>query len=124
MLSKSSCISVQLLEPTIYVESNSDACNVVRGTININLPKTTTVKSISVRFDGKMETKSYSFDSMDAGGFAQKKPLARQRLVLYPTMEQVDANRPLVMNAGLTQFGFEMQIPSKLPETIDCSDVK
>lgn len=124
MLSKSSYISVQLLESTIYVESNSDASNVVRGTININLPKTTTVKSISVRFDGKMETKSYSFDSMDAGSFAQKKPLARQRLVLYPTLEQVDANRPLVMNAGLTQFGFEMQIPSKLPETIDCSDIK
>ncbi|KAG2216027.1 hypothetical protein INT46_007087 [Mucor plumbeus] len=124
MLSKSSCISVQLLEPTIYVEPNSDACNVVRGTININLSKTTTIKSISVRFDGKMETKGYSLDSIDARSFVQKKPLARQRLVLYPTLEQVDANRPLVMNSGLTQFGFEMQIPSKLPETIDCSDVK
>lgn len=124
MLSKSSCISVQLLEPTIYVEPNSETCNVVRGTINIHLPKTTTVKSISVRFDGKLKTKGYTFDAMDASGFAQKKSLARQRLVLYPTMEQVDAHRPLVMNAGLTQFGFEMQIPSRLPETIDCPDVK
>ncbi|KAI8643264.1 hypothetical protein BD408DRAFT_415242 [Parasitella parasitica] len=124
MLSKSSCLSIQLLESTIYIEPSSDACNVVRGTININLPKTTTVKSISVRFDGKMETKSYSFESMDAGGFAQKKPLARQRLVVYPPLEQEDVERPLVMNTGLTQFGFEMQIPSKLPETIDCSDVK
>ncbi|KAI9487137.1 MAG: hypothetical protein EXX96DRAFT_551941 [Benjaminiella poitrasii] len=124
MLSKLSCISVQLLEPTLYVDPNSDMSNVIRGSININLLKTTAIKSLSVRFDGKMETKSYSFDVIEnMGGFAQKKPLARQRLVLYPTLEQDDASRPLVMNAGLTQFGFEMQVPSRLPETIECSDI-
>lgn len=61
MLSKSSCITIQLLEPTIYIETNSSTnCNVIRGTLNINLQKTTTVKTISVTFDGRMETKSYS----------------------------------------------------------------
>jgi hypothetical protein len=55
---------------------------------------------------------------------SHKKALARQSLVLYPALEQEGANRPLVLNAGLTQFGFEMQIPSKLPETIECADIK
>ncbi|KAI7901908.1 uncharacterized protein BX663DRAFT_512790 [Cokeromyces recurvatus] len=124
MLSKSSCISVQLLEPTIYVDPNSELSNVIRGTININFSKTMTVKSISVRFDGKMETKSYTCDVIDnAGDFIQKKPLTRQSLILYPTLEQEDTNRPLIINAGLTQFGFEMQVPSKLPESIECSDI-
>ncbi|KAI8987659.1 hypothetical protein BDF20DRAFT_851507 [Mycotypha africana] len=127
MLPKSSYVSVNLLEPTIYIEPNSDNFNVVRGTVNINLPRTTTVKSISVRFDGVMETKGYTFASVEAGAYAQRKPLARQRLVLYPNLlgqPEETVNRPLVMNAGLTQFGFEMQIPSKLPETIECSDIK
>lgn len=44
--------------------------------------------------------------------------------MLYPTLEQTDASRPLILNAGLTQYGFEMQIPSRLPETIDCSEIK
>lgn len=64
-------------------------------------------------------------DVMDTpGSFTQKKALARQRLVLYPTLEQTDIDRPLVLNTGLTQFGFEMQIPSGLPETIECADIK
>ncbi|CAO3628312.1 unnamed protein product [Mucor fragilis] len=119
-----SCISVQLLEPTIYVEPISDATFVIRGTIDINLPNETTMKSISVRFDGKMETKSYISSSMSAGGFAQRKSIAHHRLVLYPTMEQMGTSCPLILKAGLTHYGFEMQVPSKLPETIDCSDVK
>lgn len=60
MLSKTSYVTIQLLEPTIYIETNAENHNVVRGTLNINLPKSTTVKSLSVKFDGKMETKSYS----------------------------------------------------------------
>jgi hypothetical protein len=60
MLSKSSNITVDLLEPTIYVVSNSDNSNVIRGTVNINLPKTTTVKTLSVIFEGQLNTKSYS----------------------------------------------------------------
>lgn len=60
MLSKSSFITVQLLEPTLYIEQNSNSSNVVRGTINVNLPKSTTVKSLTVKFDGRMETKSSS----------------------------------------------------------------
>ncbi|KAL9549859.1 hypothetical protein MBANPS3_005009 [Mucor bainieri] len=119
-----SFMSVQLLEPTIYVEPISDSTFVIRGTININLPSTTTVKSISVRFDGKMETKNYISSSMNAGGFAQKRSIAHHNLVLYPSTEQNEPNSPLVLKAGLTQYGFEMQVPSKLPETIDCSDVK
>ncbi|KAI9268375.1 hypothetical protein EDC94DRAFT_646024 [Helicostylum pulchrum] len=125
MLSKSSNITVQLLEPTIFIEPSSNTHNVIRGTINLNLPKTTTISSLSVRFDGKMETKSYSFEAMEnSGSFAQKKALTRQRLVLYPAPEQTDHTRPLVLHAGLTQYGFEMEIPSGLPESIDCSDVK
>lgn len=58
------------------------------------------------------------------GAFVQKKALARQRLMIYPTLEQTDHTRPLVLHAGLTQYGFEMEIPSGLPESIDCSDVK
>lgn len=119
-----SIISLELLEPTIYVEAASDTTFVIRGTIDINLPSTTIVKSIFVRFDGKMETKSYISSSMNAGGFAQKKSIAYHHLTLYPTMTQTDPNRPLVLNAGLTQYGFEMQVPSKLPETVDCPDVK
>ncbi|KAI8878366.1 hypothetical protein K501DRAFT_258717 [Backusella circina FSU 941] len=123
MLSKSSNITVQLLEPNIYIESESesDACNVIRGTVNLNIPKTTTINALSVRFDGKMETKNNTFDIMESST-CSKKPLVRQRLVLYPNIEQ-PAQRPLVLSAGLTQFGFEMQIPSGLPETIDCSDI-
>ncbi|KAI7890117.1 uncharacterized protein EV154DRAFT_512533 [Mucor mucedo] len=125
MLSKSSNITLDLLEPTIYVESNSVNSNVIRGTVNINLPKTTTVKTLSVIFEGQLDTKSYSFEAIESSGsFARKKPLARQRLVLYPTLEQENASRPLILNAGLTQYGFEMQIPSGLPESIDCSEIK
>jgi hypothetical protein len=122
MLSKStsSYLSVQLLEPTIYAEPTSATANdVVRGTLNLNLPKTTTIKSISVRFHGKMETKR-SINSIESG---INKALAHERLVLYPTTEQ-QSNRPLIMNAGLTQYSFEMQVPSGLPESIDCSEVK
>jgi hypothetical protein len=57
MLLKSSRIVVQLLEPTLYIQADSNPSNVIRGTININLPKTTSVKSISVNFNGRMETK-------------------------------------------------------------------
>lgn len=64
-------------------------------------------------------------DVMDTpGSFTKKKALAHQSLVLYPTAEQTDMDRPLVLNAGLTQFGFEMQVPSGLPETIECNDIK
>lgn len=125
MLSKTSCISVQLLEPTIYVNSKSDLNNAIRGTIDINLTRTTTIKSISVRFDGKMETKGSAFDIIDATGkLGKKKAMARQRLVIYPTMEQENVYCPLVLQAGLTHYGFEMQIPSRLPESIDCPDIK
>lgn len=55
---------------------------------------------------------------------SHKKAIAHQRLTVYPTPEQIKANRPLVLNTGLTHFGFEMQVPSKLPETIDCADIK
>jgi hypothetical protein len=141
MLSKTSHITVQLLETNIYIESESesDACNVIRGTVNLNMPKTITVNALSVRFDGKMETKAntckciyFSYfkikltcllivDILESNS-CTKKSLVRQRLVLYPTIDQ-PAHRPLVLNAGLTQFGFEMQVPSGLPETIDCSDI-
>ncbi|KAK4516279.1 Guanine nucleotide exchange factor lte1 [Mucor velutinosus] len=119
-----SFISVQLLEPTIYVEPISNSNLVIRGTININLSSTTIVKSISVRFDGKMKTKNYISSSASAGGFAQKRSIAHHCLVLYPVEEQTDTNCPLILKAGLTHYGFEMQVPSKLPETVDCSDVK
>jgi hypothetical protein len=122
MLSKSasSYLSIRLLEPTIYVEPTSTTTNsAVRGTLNLNLPKTTTIKSISIRFSGKMET-SNNVNSIENSA---NKYLAREHLVLYPTTEQ-QKNRPLIMNSGLTQYGFEMQVPSGLPESIDCSEVK
>lgn len=60
MLSKSSSITIQLLEPIIFVEPKSNSHNVIRGTINLRLPKTTTINSLSIRFDGRMDTRSYS----------------------------------------------------------------
>ncbi|GAN01028.1 hypothetical protein MAM1_0004d00459 [Mucor ambiguus] len=119
-----SLMSVQLLEPTIYVEPIFDATLVIRGTINVNLPSTTTVKSISVQFDGKMEVNSYFSSVMNAGGYSKKRSIAHHRLVLYPAMEQTDTNCPLILKSGLTHYSFEMQVPSSLPETIDCPDVK
>lgn len=122
MLSKStsSYLNIQLLEPTIYVEPTSTTTNdVVRGTLNINLPKTMTVQSIAVYFDGKMETDKNS----NASNCSANKTLALEHLFLYPTTTEQN-DRPLILNAGLTQYGFELQVPSGLPESINCSEVK
>ncbi|KAI8087580.1 uncharacterized protein B0P05DRAFT_531522 [Gilbertella persicaria] len=114
MLSKSSFVSLCLLEPTLYTEQKPDTCSVIRGTVYINVPKPTKVQRIYIRFHGKMETKSHSFES------DQKKSIAQEQLELFP----IQSTPSKVLNAGTTPFSFEMQIPSGLPETIDCSDIK
>ncbi|KAL9559031.1 hypothetical protein MBANPS3_000594 [Mucor bainieri] len=111
-----SLMSVYLMEPIIYVKSIPDAMLAIRGTISVNLPSTTIVKSLTVLFDGEMEIKSYLSSSMNA--------ISAGGLALYPAMDQTDINRPLLLEAGRTHYGFEMQVPSKLPETVDCSDFK
>ncbi|KAI8875762.1 hypothetical protein K501DRAFT_201931 [Backusella circina FSU 941] len=123
MLLKSSRITVQLLEPTLYIQSDSNPSNVIRGTINLNLPKTTSIKSLSVNFNGKLETKVGGFDVLDTNGYSIKKTVACQKLALYPTADQ-PSEHSLVLNAGQTQFGFEMQVPPGLPETVDCADIQ
>lgn len=115
MISKTPCISLQLLERTMYVDPSSDLNNAVRGTIQLNFPKSTTIQSISVVFDGIIESKG------TRGSFSRKRPITRERLILYPPEDHC---RALVLSSGPTQFGFEMQIPSKLPESIHCQDVK
>ncbi|KAI8384180.1 hypothetical protein BD560DRAFT_486955 [Blakeslea trispora] len=114
MLAKSSHLSLQLLETTIYAEQQADTCSVIRGTVYANLPKSTTIQRISVQFSGKMEAKSHSLN------YHKPKTVANQQLILY----QATSNSPLLLTAGTTPFGFEMQVASGLPESIECSDVK
>jgi hypothetical protein len=106
---------VHLLEPVIYLEPSSiKTNNVIRGTVNLCLPKTTAIKSLLVCFEGEIATKSHP---------RTVKTITREYLTLYPATDE-QTGRPLIMSAGSTQFGFEMQTTSHLPETIDCYKVR
>jgi hypothetical protein len=114
-LTRSTYLNIQVLEPAIYLEPNSLATsNVIHGTVNLYFPKAVAVKSLSVCFEGTMEYKSYC---------NTVKNIAHERLALYPSDNQ-QASTPFIVGAGSTQFGFEMQITSRLLESINCSWVK
>lgn len=53
---ESKLMSIQLLEPIIFVGSNSETSPVVRGTIHIALGKRTLVQNLSIHFKGMMNT--------------------------------------------------------------------
>lgn len=49
-------MSIQLLEPIIFVGANSETSPVVRGTIRIALDKSISVQHLSIHFKGMMKT--------------------------------------------------------------------
>jgi hypothetical protein len=62
-------------------------------------------------------------DVLDTNGYTIKKTIACQKLALYPTEASLE-EQSLILNAGMTQFGFEMKVPAGLPETVDCTDIQ
>jgi hypothetical protein len=59
MFSKNSRMTLTLLEPNLYIDTDSDSCNVIRGTITFNMEKKTLIRDLLIRFNGKMETKTH-----------------------------------------------------------------
>ena len=49
-------LSIQLLEPVIFVGSNLQTSPVVRGTVHITPQKSILVESVSIQFTGSMKT--------------------------------------------------------------------
>jgi hypothetical protein len=49
-------ISIQLLEPIIFIGSNLETSPVVRGTVNLQLEKSIFIQNLSIQFHGLLKT--------------------------------------------------------------------
>ena len=54
--SVSKSISIQLLEPIVFIGSNIETSPVIRGTVNINFQKSYILEKLQIDFNGLMKT--------------------------------------------------------------------
>lgn len=54
--SNSKILSLNLLEPVIFLASNLETPPVIRGTVDITLAKSCVIQNLSLSFDGKVKT--------------------------------------------------------------------
>ncbi|KAI8371665.1 uncharacterized protein BYT42DRAFT_581038 [Radiomyces spectabilis] len=119
MLTKTLQTSIHLLEPVLYLESSQDTPTVLRGVVNLDLKKSRAIESLDVYFDGQLETQWIGSDSKCE---QRRTNIAHQRIdLLRDTPGSASA---LVLNSGKTRFGFEMELPEGLPETVECPNIR
>lgn len=54
--SRAKLISIQLLEPIIFINPDQDTAPVVRGTIHVLLDKTMRLQKLNIHFHGTIKT--------------------------------------------------------------------
>ncbi|KAI8381297.1 uncharacterized protein BYT42DRAFT_545210 [Radiomyces spectabilis] len=115
-------LSIQLLEPILFLGANQEAAPVLRGNVIVHSHRSCTLKKLSLRFDGQLTTQSVeNINDIRLKKDCQKS-VAQQDLVLHPSSARSAA--PLLLHVGTTCFAFEMQLPEGLPESIDCQQAK
>ncbi|EPB91592.1 hypothetical protein HMPREF1544_01514 [Mucor circinelloides 1006PhL] len=116
--SVSKSLSIQLLEPIIFIGSNLETSPVIRGTVNVDFQKSCIIERLRLGFNGVMKTQWTQGDKSRQN----QQNIADSHLQLYPTSESA-LSPPLLLNSGSTRFSFEMPLPAGIPETISCSQV-
>ncbi|KAF1806184.1 hypothetical protein V8B55DRAFT_1454618 [Mucor lusitanicus] len=116
--SVSKSLSIQLLEPIIFIGSNLETSPVIRGTVNVDFQKSCIIKKLQLDFSGMMKTQWTQGEKSRR----HQQNIADSHLQLYPTSESA-LSPPLLLNSGSTRFSFEMPLPAGIPETISCSQV-
>ncbi|KAG2191376.1 hypothetical protein INT46_001753 [Mucor plumbeus] len=116
--SVSKSISIQLLEPIVFIGSNIETSPVIRGTVNINFQKSYILEKLQIDFNGLMKTEWKQAEKTKQN----QQSIAASHLQLYPSSESA-LSPPLLLNSGSTRFSFEMPLSAGIPETISCSQV-
>ncbi|CEP18044.1 hypothetical protein [Parasitella parasitica] len=117
--SVSKLLSIQLLEPIVFIDSNLETSPVIRGTVNVNFQKSCIIEKLELDFNGILRTRWTQAEKTKEN----QQNIASSHLQLYPTAEQVASSPPLLLNSGSTRFSFEMPLPARIPETISCPQV-
>lgn len=52
----SKSLSIQLLEPIVFIGSNLETSPVIRGTVNVNFQKSHILEKLQIDFNGLMKT--------------------------------------------------------------------
>ncbi|KAI8636349.1 hypothetical protein BD408DRAFT_426262 [Parasitella parasitica] len=117
--SASKLLSIQLLEPIVFIDSNLETSPVIRGTVNVNFQKSCIIDKLQLDFNGILKTCWTQAEETKQN----QENIAFSHLQLYPTSEQAASSPPLLLNSGSTRFSFEMPLPAGIPETVSCPQV-
>ncbi|GAA5798237.1 hypothetical protein HPULCUR_003637 [Helicostylum pulchrum] len=104
--SRAKLISIQLLEPIIFINPDQDTAPVVRGTIHVLLDKTMRLQKLNIHFHGTIKTQW----KKEGKVVNSEKQLVSEDLS-FSSLDSTD------------KFPFEMPLPSGIPETVSSADI-
>ncbi|KAI8982464.1 hypothetical protein BDF20DRAFT_1000407 [Mycotypha africana] len=122
--SGSKMLSISLLEPIVFVGSSLEASPVLRGIVNIHTTQSYTLTRLYLKFNGVMKA---TYREVELKHKDHHKLVASERQFLYPAAntngERSRTTKPLILEAGITRFAFEMPLPAGIPETMNGSQI-
>ncbi|KAI9259361.1 hypothetical protein BY458DRAFT_491923 [Sporodiniella umbellata] len=117
--SNDNSLSIELLEPVIFVGPHLHASPVIRGTVNVKSFKPYLMKHLAIKFQGIARLKYVLNNKFKS----DEHLVTENHLTLYSTSGHDEIHRS--MDSGSTAlFSFEMPIPNGLPETVQSPQIQ
>ncbi|CAO3703855.1 unnamed protein product [Rhizopus stolonifer] len=111
-------LSIQLLEPVIFVGSHINTSPVLRGIINISSYKKCSMKQLAIHFQGVAKIRFVLNNKLTS----DERLITRKDLTLYSSLHD-EIDKPLNSDSNAL-FSFELPLPTGLPETIQSPQIQ